>query len=374
VKQGANKILLVEDDRLISEAIYEYLIDEEYLDRANEITIANSYQQAVDLLKKKKDFELIIVDILLGSGKTGLDLVEFIREEQKNYLVPIICITALSDTLPETEIMLKYDIIYYVEKNRADFLSRLGLYVFSALRAFKKDQLISKSYRDELTRLKYFISEIESLDYGLLPEVFFVHICQKLQIGTGALIKNDRIVKILDEADRVGIESAYNDFIGSDFSNSAVHEFVFIRLREFIDYYFCFSWSVGNVLNDSLTQAAILRDSIIKIVRSRNLMESLYYLTDDRAPLIYIKAEDVNVVAVKKNEQQLLKIPFKTIPLYFDDSFLLKISRSMAVNPSEVVNVNKINYRKMELTLSNGLAVPVAESRIKDVETFFEDC
>ena len=373
VKQGVNKILLVEDDQQIAAAIYEYLIDEKYLERSNEITIANSYKQAKELLKKKSGFELIIVDILLGSRETGLDLVDFIRSEQNNQLVPIICVTALSDSMPETEVMLKYDIIYYLGKNRPDFLKRLGVYVFSALRTFRKDQLISKSYRDELTRLKYFIAEIENLHNGLLPEVVFTHICQKLQIEIGALFKNDKIEKILNEADREVITDAYSEFKSSDCFNSAGSKFVFIRLREFVDYYFCFSWSMSSVLTDSITQAALLRERVIKIVKNRNLMESLYYLTDERFPPILIKAEDVNIIAVKEIEEKLLRIPFKTIPLYFDDSYLLKINRSMAVNPAEVVNVNRINYRKMELTLSNGMDVTVAEGRITAVKKFFED-
>ena len=130
---------------------------------------------------------------------------------------------------------------------------------------------------------------------------------------------------------------------------------------------------MSSVLTDSITQAALLRERVIKIVKNRNLMESLYYLTDERFPPILIKAEDVNIIAVKEIEEKLLRIPFKTIPLYFDDSYLLKINRSMAVNPAEVVNVNRINYRKMELTLSNGMDVTVAEGRITAVKKFFED-
>ena len=373
MKKSKNKILLVEDDRLISEAISDYLIDETYLERHNEITIANSYDQAKELLKKKSGYEVIIVDIILGSRETGLDLVEFIRGEQNNQLVPIICITALSDSMPETEVMLKYDIIYYLAKTRLDFLRQLGVYVFSALRAFQKDKLISKSYRDELTRLKYFIAEIENLHHGLLPEVVFTHICQKLEIETAALFKNGKIIKILNEAERGEMNSAYTEFLSSECFNSAISKFVFIRLREFIDYYFCFSWSMNSVLSDSITQAALLRERIIRIVKNRNLMESLYYLTDENTPPIFIKAEDVNIIAVKEKEQKMLKIPFKTIPLYFDESYLLKINRSLAVNPSKVVNVDRLSYRKMELTLSNGTVVTVAESRINEVEKFFKD-
>lgn len=222
-----------------------------------------------------------------------------------------------------------------------------------------------------LSKIRSVISELESIDDGLLPEVFFTHVCKQLQIGSGAIFKSFKLIKILEDSDKEKIETAYKQYLNLNFLNSIIEKFVFVRLREFSGYIFCFNWSIQELLEESLTQAVLLREQIIKIINNRSIMEALCYLTDERDPPIFVKAEGVKIVALKEKEQKTLNIPFKTIPLYFPDEYLLKINRSIAVNPAEVVVVDKISYRKMELMMSNGIGVSVSEGRIKEVSKFF---
>ena len=372
MKKNSNNILLVEDDTDFAMMLESYFEDHEFFGMPTKLSIANDYNEATQLLKKNS-FDLAILDIRLGGRKTGLDLVEYIRGDLNNHLLPIIIITGLAESMPETDIMLQYDIIYYIGKQELDFPKKLHLYSFSALRAAKKDQLILKKYRDTLTRLNYFLDGKDSPHLLLLPEVFFHHVCSQLQLASGALFRENNLVKILEESDRDEIICAYHDFTNSNSLNSIVSKFVFVRLREFTGYTFCFGWAMRSLLEESLTQAVQVRDRVIKIVNNRHIMEGLYYLADESNPPIYVQADDVNIIAVKRNEERKLRIPFKTISLYFVEDYLLKINRSIAVNPSEVAQVNRINYRKVELILTNGVGVSVAESRVKEVIKFFEN-
>lgn len=84
------RILIVEDEVLIAYSIKKML-------EANFVSeIANDYEEA-KLLLSHKVFDLVLIDITLSEGKTGLELARFINE---NISIPFIFTTALTD--PDT--------------------------------------------------------------------------------------------------------------------------------------------------------------------------------------------------------------------------------------------------------------------------------
>jgi DNA-binding LytR/AlgR family response regulator len=347
-------------------------MEQEFFGMPTEITNVGDYGEAIKFLKEQ-DFDLALLDVNLGGDGTGLDLIEFIRDEQRNFYMPIIIVTGLADKMTEEAIMLKYDVMYYISKGSVDLFTKVNIYVYSALRAYRKEQLIAKKRQETVERLNTFMDGKNLDELVLMPEVFFNYIVAQLQLADGALVKDGEIIRIVDQSKKEEINRLYQEYVDASFINSVISNYIFIRLREFPGYTFCFVWVSKAVLSESLTQAAELRERIIKIVNNQNTMEALYYLIDTFSPTIFVKAEDIYLVAVKSNEERLLKIPFKMISLYFEDKHFLKINRSIAVNPKEVVKINKISYRKMELILTNGIGVNVSESRVKYVETFFDD-
>ncbi|QLE02523.1 response regulator [Galbibacter sp. BG1] len=83
------KILIVEDNVIIADDIQSMLEDIGYEIVANVV----DYESAVEALKEN-EVDLALVDIVLASNKTGIDLGKHIRE---NYNIPFIFVTSNSD-------------------------------------------------------------------------------------------------------------------------------------------------------------------------------------------------------------------------------------------------------------------------------------
>ncbi|MGB5236042.1 MAG: response regulator [Flavobacteriaceae bacterium] len=83
------KILIVEDNVIIADDMQSMLEEIGYEIVDNVIV----YEQAVEALKTKQ-VDLVLIDIILASDKTGIDLGKHIRE---NYNIPFIFVTSNSD-------------------------------------------------------------------------------------------------------------------------------------------------------------------------------------------------------------------------------------------------------------------------------------
>ncbi|SEL74277.1 two component transcriptional regulator, LytTR family [Maribacter orientalis] len=83
------KILIVEDNVIIADDMQSMLEEIGYEIVDNVIV----YEQAVEVLKTQQ-VDLVLIDIILASDKTGIDLGKHIRE---NYDIPFIFVTSNSD-------------------------------------------------------------------------------------------------------------------------------------------------------------------------------------------------------------------------------------------------------------------------------------
>ncbi|MCV6629240.1 MAG: response regulator [Flavobacteriaceae bacterium] len=83
------KILIVEDNVIIADDMQSMLEEIGYEVVGNVII----YEQAVEVLKNKQ-VDLVLIDIILASDKTGIDLGRHIRE---NYNIPFVFVTSNSD-------------------------------------------------------------------------------------------------------------------------------------------------------------------------------------------------------------------------------------------------------------------------------------
>ena len=83
------KILIVEDNVIIADDMQSMLEEIGYEIVDNVIV----YEQAVEVLKNN-EIDLVLIDIILASDKTGIDLGQHIRD---NYNIPFIFVTSNSD-------------------------------------------------------------------------------------------------------------------------------------------------------------------------------------------------------------------------------------------------------------------------------------
>ena len=88
-----NKILIIEDDRAIAEAIRLNLECADYA-----VTIYDDGQKAWDTLPTNHDYDLALLDLMLP-GVDGFSLLPRLRE----YNIPVICLTAMGDARHEVK-------------------------------------------------------------------------------------------------------------------------------------------------------------------------------------------------------------------------------------------------------------------------------
>ena len=88
-KEAIQSILVVEDDELTSDVIFHFLKDKYNID------IAKNSKEALELVSKNQ-YSLILMDINLGRGITGIELSRMIRQLFGYEKIPIIASTAFA--------------------------------------------------------------------------------------------------------------------------------------------------------------------------------------------------------------------------------------------------------------------------------------
>ncbi len=86
----SKKILIVEDNEVNSK-IMEFQLGKYYL-----IDIAKNGEEAIELFSKN-NYNLILMDINLGAGLNGIEVIKIIRESDKGKNTPVIAITAYAN-------------------------------------------------------------------------------------------------------------------------------------------------------------------------------------------------------------------------------------------------------------------------------------
>ena len=84
------KILIIEDDE-INRKVMEFQLKNNFL-----VDLAKNGKEGLDLFTKG-DYDLILMDINLGLGENGIEVMEEIRKFDKGKSIPVIAITAYAN-------------------------------------------------------------------------------------------------------------------------------------------------------------------------------------------------------------------------------------------------------------------------------------
>ena len=100
------KVFIIDDRESILSLLKIFLLQEGY-----DVTTAFSYYDAMAKMAIT-DFDLVLTDIELGHGKTGIDILQEVK--RTNPICPVILCTGNTDliTVPEARKMGAYDCIY----------------------------------------------------------------------------------------------------------------------------------------------------------------------------------------------------------------------------------------------------------------------
>ena len=156
-------ILIADDDTAIHSVTKLVLSDILFEGRPVNFLSTYSGKQTRELLSGDREIAILLLDVVMETPHSGLDIVRFIREEQRNHRTRIILRTGQPGEAPERAIITEYDINDYKEK--ADLTSqRLFSCVLSALRSYRDIITIEQTKRGLDQMLQAANRNFDSLD------------------------------------------------------------------------------------------------------------------------------------------------------------------------------------------------------------------
>lgn len=177
------KILIVDDELEIHKITELVLKNVKFLEKPLEIISAYSGAEARSIVKENPDIALILLDVVMESSTSGLDVVKYIREDLKNSLVRIVFRTGMPGHAPEREVIDEYDINDYKEKTELT-AQKLYTTVISGLRNYRDLLNAEQSKRKTERVMQYFRHVINSM----LSGVIVVNSNYKIEIYTPQIL------------------------------------------------------------------------------------------------------------------------------------------------------------------------------------------
>lgn len=140
------KILIIDDEKDIHNVTKMVLKDVEFDGKGLLFESCFSGKDAKEVLKNDRNIAVILLDVVMESDTSGLDLIKYIRDDIQNHYVRIILRTGYPGEAPERDVILNYDINDYKEKTELTS-QKLFTSVIAALRAYKDIVTINSNNR-----------------------------------------------------------------------------------------------------------------------------------------------------------------------------------------------------------------------------------
>lgn len=161
------KILIADDELEVHTITALVLNNVKFLGKPLEFISAYSGAEACEVMKKNPDIALVLLDVVMETNTSGIEVVRFIREELKNLSVRIVFRTGMPGHAPEREVIDLYDINDYKEKTELT-AQKLYTTVIAGLRNYR-DLLIAEQSKQKTEKIMlYFRRVIDSMLSGVI--------------------------------------------------------------------------------------------------------------------------------------------------------------------------------------------------------------
>lgn len=146
-KQSRPWKIIIADDEPEVHRITEMVLNN-YVFEGKPLQFINAYSGAEtrQLIEAHPDTAIILLDVVMESDSTGLEVTQYIRKVLKNHFVRIILRTGQPGKTPANKVILEYDINEYEEKTELT-TQKLFTTVTSLLRSYKDLTTIDKTRR-----------------------------------------------------------------------------------------------------------------------------------------------------------------------------------------------------------------------------------
>ncbi len=138
------KILIADDEQEVHNITKMVLNEYRFEGRGLTFLHAYSGKQTCQVMAEHPDTAILLLDVVMESDTSGLDVVRHIRDALKNSFVRIILRTGQPGKAPEKQIITDYDINDYKEKTELTS-SKMFTAITSSLRAYRDLRTIEKN-------------------------------------------------------------------------------------------------------------------------------------------------------------------------------------------------------------------------------------
>ncbi len=136
------QLLIVDDEPDIHAATQLSLSRFTFADCPITLLHAHSAQEAKEILQHHTNIAVALIDVVMETDTSGLDLVKYIRDIQKNMFIRLIIRTGQPGTAPERFVIEHYDIDDYKEKTELT-AQKLFTTIRNAIKSYRDLQVIA---------------------------------------------------------------------------------------------------------------------------------------------------------------------------------------------------------------------------------------
>ncbi len=157
VQQAANtekkvkpwNILVVDDEDDIHKVTQIVLSSFSFDGRPLQFFNAYSGAEAMKSLETHSDIAVVLLDVVMETPESGLEVVQHLRKKLKNNITRIILRTGQPGSAPEEKVINEYDINDYKEKNELT-QQKLHTAITTAIRSYRDITVLEKSKKDSI--------------------------------------------------------------------------------------------------------------------------------------------------------------------------------------------------------------------------------
>jgi len=177
-------VLVADDDRAVHDVTELSLSGFRFAGRGIELLHAYSGAETVEVLSRRPDVALVLLDVVMERDSAGLDAVRSIRRDLGNTAVRIVLRTGQPGAAPERSVIVDYEIDHYSEKSELTS-GRLFSLVVASLRGFDRVRALEANRRSLARMIAAYGDLFRLQSFESFTEAMLGQMHALLHLGTG---------------------------------------------------------------------------------------------------------------------------------------------------------------------------------------------